>query len=250
MPTYRLDIEYDGTDWHGWQIQPDDPTVQGAIEIALNTALRQSVSITGSGRTDSGVHASGQVAHFFVEDEVDAHRLLASLNGLLPTSVAIRDVRQVHDDFHARFDARSRKYSYRIATRYIAIGAPYRWFVRPKPDFDVMNQAAALLLGTQNFSSFCRTASETENRICTISDARWIASPDRMGDVDFIIQADRFLHGMVRAIVGTLLEIGHGKSTAESIKEILAAEDRRAAGFAAPARGLSLEKVEYDEEGQ
>jgi len=116
LPTYRLDIEYDGTDWHGWQIQPDDPTVQGAIEIALKTALRQSVSITGSGRTDSGVHASGQVAHFSVEDEVDAHRLLASLNGLVPTSVAIRAVRQVHDDFHARFDARSRKYRYRIAT--------------------------------------------------------------------------------------------------------------------------------------
>ena len=247
MPTYRLDIEYDGTDWHGWQIQPDDQTVQGAIETAMQTALRQAVSITGSGRTDSGVHASGQVAHFKTSEPLDAHRLLASLNGLLPDSIAIRDVVCVQDGFHARFDAVSRQYRYRIATRPIALGAPYRWFLRPAPDWKLMNEAACLLKGTKNFSSFCRTASETENRVCTISEAIWNASPERDGDLDFVIRADRFLHGMVRSIVGSLVDIGNGKAGVESMLDVIAAEDRTAAGFAAPARGLTLEKVEYGE---
>lgn len=250
MPTYRLDIEYLGTDWSGWQIQPDQPTVQGAIETALETALRSPVSIVGSGRTDTGVHASGQVAHLQVPGDIDTYRLLASANGLLPRSVAVTSITKVRDDFHARYDATARQYRYRISTRATAIEHAIRWHVRPAPDLETMNQAAALLLGTHDFSSFCRTQSETENRVCTVEHAAWEAAQGSLsGDrSDFVIRADRFLHGMVRAIVGTLVEVGHGKRAPGDIETILAARDRTVAGFAAPPGGLMLERVHYPDD--
>ena len=246
MPTYRLDIEYDGSDWCGWQIQPDNPTVQEAIESALGVALRSSTSIIGSGRTDSGVHAHGQVAHFVVPDEVDTFKLLASLNGILPPSIAIRAITRVGDGFHSRFDAISRLYRYQIATRPIAIDSSTRWIVRPSPDISRMNQAAGHLLGRHDFSSFCRTASETKNRICTITRAEWTKAPSgRDGDFDFYVQSDRFLHGMVRAFVGTLIDVGQGITEPDHLAQILTAKDRTAAGSAAPAKGLTLEYVRY-----
>jgi len=246
LATYRLDIEYIGTKWHGWQIQPEDDTVQGAIENALLTALRERVSTTGSGRTDAGVHACGQVAHFNTETEIDVHRLLASLNGLLPDSVAVSSVSRAVDGFHARFDARWRKYRYRLGTIPFAIDASTRWFLRPAPDISRMIRAAERLIGKNDCSSFCRTASETENRVCEIYEAYWNESQERPGNMDFVIRADRFLHGMVRAIVGTLVEIGQGKREIEDIAQILDAKDRQAAGPAAPPHGLMLEKVGYD----
>ena len=250
VPTYRLDIEYLGTDWSGWQIQPDQPTVQGAIETALETALRAPVSIMGSGRTDTGVHASGQVAHMRVTDDIDTYRLLASVNGLLPPSVAVTSISKVRDDFHARYDARARQYRYRISTRAIAIEQAIRWHVRPVPDLPRMNEAAAFLLGMHDFSSFCRTQSETENRVCTVSHAAWEAAGGPLSDgrSDFVIRADRFLHGMVRAIVGTLVEVGHGKRKPADMEGILAARDRTMAGFAAPPGGLMLERVLYPDD--
>lgn len=246
MLTYRLDIEYLGTDWFGWQIQPDHPTVQGAIETALETVLRRRITIVGSGRTDTGVHASGQVAHMSLEEAIDPFRLRASVNGLLPSSIAVPNIRQVRDDFHARYDARSRQYRYRIGARPFAIDHPIRWHVKPAPDLNMMNEAAQLLLGTHDFSSFCRTQSETENRVCTVDTASWSFTP--AGHADFVIRADRFLHGMVRAIVGTLVEVGHGKRLPGNISEILSARDRTVAGFAAPPGGLMLEKVEYPDD--
>jgi tRNA pseudouridine38-40 synthase len=245
LPTYRLDIEYDGTDWKGWQIQPDHPTVQGAIEDALGIALRSRVSITGSGRTDSGVHASGQVAHFKFDDPFDPEKLFGSLNGILPRSIAVRSLTEAHDSFHARFDASSRQYRYRISVIPVALDAHIRWFVRPSPDFDMMNRAAEMLLGTHNFSAFCRVISETENRVCSLTEARWSPVPEREGSFDFVIRADRYLHGMVRAIVGTLIEVGHGKRSVDSIPKLIQSEDRTEAGFAAPAMGLTLERVSY-----
>ncbi len=245
MPTYRLDIEYDGTEWHGWQIQPNLPTVQGAIESALQTALRFNVSIVGSGRTDAGVHASGQVAHFHTDLPIDSHRLMASLNGLTPNSIAIRSIAEVQDGFHARFDALSRTYRYRLSTLPVALDAPIRWYVRPEPDFERMNLAANHLIGTHNFSAFCKVISDTENKVCTISEASWRACPDKTGSFDFVIRADRYLHGMVRAIVGTLIEIGQGKRDMDSVPQLIASQDRTQAGFAAPPHGLSLEKVVY-----
>ena len=248
MPTFRLNIEYLGTEWHGWQIQPDHPTIQGAIESALRTAMRQPIGITGSGRTDTGVHASGQVAHLSIDQDVDEQRLLASLNGLLPGSIAIRSIQRVRDDFHARFDAGSRQYRYRMGHVPFAIEDAIRWFVRPAPDMTRMNRAASLLLGRHDFTSFCRTQSETENRVCTIETAGWMVTAEDESKVDFVVRADRFLHGMVRAIVGTLVEIGQGKRDPDDITAILAARDRKKAGFAAPARGLMLEKVLYPDD--
>ena len=246
MPTYRLDIEYLGTDWYGWQIQPAHPTVQGAVETALETALRTPVSIVGSGRTDTGVHASGQVAHLVLDTPADPFRLLASVNGLLPSSIAVTSIREVRPGFHARYDAFSRQYRYRIGLRPLAIDHAIRWLVRPAPDLDRMNEAAHFLLGQHDFSSFCRTQSETENRVCTVDLAQW--EPKAEGHADFVIRADRFLHGMVRAIVGTLVEVGHGKRTPEELPGVIAARDRTVAGFAAPPGGLMLEQVRYPDD--
>lgn len=246
VPTYRLDIEYLGTDWYGWQIQPAHPTVQGAIETALETALRTPVSIVGSGRTDTGVHASGQVAHLVLEKPTDTYRLLASVNGLLPRSIAVTSIREVRPDFHARYDARSRQYRYRIGLRPLAIDHAIRWLVKPAPDLGRMNAAARFLLGEHDFSSFCRTQSETENRICCVDTAMWHPTPE--GHADFVIRADRFLHGMVRAIVGTLVEVGHGKREPDDLPGVLAAVDRTVAGFAAPPGGLMLERVRYPDD--
>lgn len=246
MPTYRLDIEYDGTDWSGWQIQPDRPTVQEALERAVRTAVRsETIDVTGSGRTDAGVHATGQVAHFSTDVELDPVRLKASLNGLVPHSIAIRGVQLVADDFHARFNARWRRYRYRISVEPLALERSFVWYVRPEPDIAAMNEAATYLLGRHDFSSFCRTKSETTNRICHVYEAAWFAGP-YPGRWDFLVRADRFLHGMVRSMVGTLLDVGHHKLEPTVLRDILNATDRTSAGPAAPAHGLVLEAVEYD----
>ncbi|QXD15072.1 tRNA pseudouridine(38-40) synthase TruA [Rhodocaloribacter litoris] len=244
MPTYRLLIEYDGTDFHGWQVQPNGPTVQEALERAATTVLRQPVSIIGSGRTDAGVHARGQVAHFTTGTPVNVDRLRNALNGLLPPSIAVLALEEAPDGFHARYSARRRRYHYYTGLHPHPLERAWRHVLRPAPDFERMNRAAAALRGTHDFSAFCRTRSETENRRCTVFEAHWVAE-DRPGDWHFRITADRFLHGMVRAIVGTLLEIGRGKRPEDDLLRVLASGDRREAGPAAPARGLVLEHVEY-----
>ncbi|WP_420455391.1 tRNA pseudouridine(38-40) synthase TruA [Rubrivirga sp.] len=244
MPTTRLLIEYDGTDFRGWQVQAEGPTVQGEIEAALATALRKPVGVVGSGRTDAGVHARGQVAHLVTEAAVDLRRLRAALNGLLPPAVVVLAAEPVPDGFHARYDARRRRYVYRASTEPRALDRRTRVLLRPAPDLDAMNEGARHLLGRHEFSSFCRTKSETTNRMCTVTRARWTAG-DRPGDLDFEIEADRFLHGMVRAVVGTLVEVGRGRRAPAAVADVLAARDRRAAGPAAPPHGLVLDRVDY-----
>ncbi|MEX0747155.1 MAG: tRNA pseudouridine(38-40) synthase TruA [Rhodothermales bacterium] len=245
MPTYRMQIEYDGTDFCGWQIQPGEPTIQHALEQALATVIGKPIDIVGSGRTDSGVHARGQVAHFSTEEVIDEFKVLASLNGLVPCSIAVRSLHETSQDFHARYDARLRRYHYYICTGFRALERHVRWHVRPIPDFERMNRAALDLLGEHDFSTFCRTQSETENRICRVQTAHW--TPESQdGDWRFEIAADRFHHGMVRAIVGTLIEIGHGKRPLDALPRIMHARDRREAGPAAPALGLILEEVMYE----
>ena len=244
MPTTRLLVEYDGTDFHGWQVQPGQRTVQGELEAALATALRQPVDVVGSGRTDAGVHARGQVAHIVTETAPDTHRLRAQLRGLLPDAIAVRQLELAPDGFHARFNAIRRTYHYHVSEERRALERRWRVPLAPVPDIERMNDAAGDLLGEHEFSSFCRTRSETTNRVCRVETACWV--PDsREGDWRFEIAADRFVHGMVRAVVGTLLEIGRGRRAPNAIPSILAAHDRRAAGPAAPARGLVLHHVAY-----
>ena len=245
MPTYRLLIEYDGSRFHGWQIQPGHPTVQETLEKAISIAGGETVQVVGSGRTDAGVHARGQVAHVVLRDPIDPFRLRASVNGIVEGGVAVLDVAPVADDFHARYDARRRRYHYYVATEPRVLDRSTRLHVRPTPDFDAMNVAAKHLHGTHDFDAFCRARSETTNRICTISVAEW-RPESRTGDWFFVIAADRFLHGMVRTVVGTLLEIGHNKRDAEQLPAVLASRDRRRAGPAVPAHGLVLEEVTYD----
>jgi tRNA pseudouridine38-40 synthase len=242
--TYKLLIEYDGTDLHGWQIQPDAETVQHLIESALEVLLKVRPSLVGSGRTDAGVHARGQVAHFCLTNELDPWKLQASLNGLLPHTVRILDVSRAPNGFHARYDAYLRTYHYYVSTVPRALDRNIRCLVAPEPNFKIMNEAAEILVGEHDFSAFCRTKSETENRVCRIDEAAWLPE-NRPGDWLFRITANRFLHGMVRTVVGTLLDVGQSRRSASDLREILESRDRRRAGQAAPARGLTLEKVSY-----
>ena len=244
MPTLRLLVEYDGTDFQGWQRQANGPSVQAAIEDALAVILGAPVGIVGAGRTDTGVHARGQVAQFETERDVDPRRLTASLTGLLPASVAVRCAEAAPAGFHARFDATSRTYHYHIATSARALDARTRVIVRAPTDFEAMNRAAQALLGRHECSAFCRTRSETTNRTCAVETARWVPE-GRPGDWRFEIAADRFLHGMVRAVVGTLLEVGRGRRPETAIADALATHDRRAAGPAAAPHGLVLPHVGY-----
>lgn len=246
MPTYRLLIEYDGQPFHGWQIQPDQPSVQGAIETALATVTRKAINVVGSGRTDAGVHARGQVAHFVSDAPLDLFRVQRALNGLLRPHIGILDIAPTHATFHARYDARRRRYHYGITTLPRPLERHRRWLVRPAPAIDRMNEAAHALLGEHDYDAFCRIQSATKNRVCTVHHAAW--QPDEQdGTWRFVIEADRFLHGMVRAIVGTLVQIGHGKRPVDDVPRLLASKDRRRAGPAAPAHGLALVYVGYDE---
>ena len=248
MPTCVAMIEYDGTNYHGWQRQANARSVQEELEHALSICCRQPhIAVTGSGRTDTGVHARGQIAHFKVpDDQMPAPPILKkSLNGLLPTDIVVLQCAYASENFHARFDARSRRYHYYVSLEPTALERKFRLKLNYTPDFDRMNAAARLLIGNHHFGAFCRTQSLTTNRVCDVTHAEWMCENDR-GNWRFEIKANRFLHGMVRAIVGTLLEVGTGKRAVGSIPDTLASRDRQMAGPATAPHGLVLEEVVYD----
>ncbi len=247
MSTYALLIEYDGTNYSGWQRQRSHPTIQSTIEQALRVFLRDdNLHIIGAGRTDAGVHAHGQVAHFQCEaiapDQFS--RLTNGLNGLLPPSIAIRASVKAPDDFHARYDAIHRSYHYLISCKPFAIQRHQRLLIQSPLDFECMNCAGKLLIGTQHFGAFCRTNSETTNRVCTVTRAAW-KQESLPHHWRFIIHADRFLHGMVRSIVGTILEIGQHKMPLRSLEDIIRKRDRRNAGPTIAAHALTLNRIDY-----
>lgn len=239
---YFITFAYRGTDFHGSQTQPNGNTVQAEMEAAFATILREPVSLTFAGRTDAGVHADMMVAHFDWYQPLPAN-LAGRLNNLLPASIAVRDIRQVMDLAHARFDALARTYHYRITMR----KDPFLCFnhtrVAEGLDFDAMNEAALYLLGRQDFASFCRAHTDAKTTICNVKEAYWMQENET--EATFVITADRFLRNMVRAIVGTLFEVGRGKMMPEEMESILAARNRCSAGHSSPAEGLSLVEIIY-----
>ena len=239
---YFITFSYDGTNFHGSQMQPNGNTVQAEMEAAFATILRVPVALTFAGRTDAGVHAEKMVAHFDWPDKLPAN-LGARLNNLLPASIAVIDICRVTNDAHARFDALERTYRYRITTR----KDPFLYInharVAAGLDFEAMNKAAQLLLGQLDFASFCRTHTDAKTTICDVREARWEQESET--EAYFVISANRFLRNMVRAVVGTLFEVGKGKMTASQFKAVIEAKDRCRAGHSAPAEGLSLVEIIY-----
>ena len=241
---YFITFSYRGTDFHGSQTQPNGNTVQAEMEAAFATILRQPVPLTFAGRTDAGVHAEKMVAHFDIDQlPITNHQLQNRLNGLLPDSIAIIDLYRVTDEAHARFDATARTYYYRITTRKDPFIYINHTRVAKGLDFEAMNEAAQRLIGRQDFSSFCRTHTDVKTMICDVREAGWVQENET--EAYFVITADRFLRNMVRAVVGTLFEVGQHKMTAAQFGEVIASLNRCQAGHAAPAEGLSLVEIIY-----
>ena len=239
---YFISFAYRGTDFHGSQTQPNGNTVQAELEAAFATILREPVSLTFAGRTDAGVHAEKMVAHFDVAKAVPVN-FGARLNNLLPDSIAIIDLRRVTDEAHARFDATARTYYYRITTRKDPFLYINHTRIAQGLDFEAMNKAAQWLLGKQDFASFCRTHTDVKTTICDVREAKWIQENET--EAYFVITADRFLRNMVRAVVGTLFEVGKHRMTKVQFGEVIAAHNRCQAGHSAPAEGLSLVEIIY-----
>lgn len=248
MPTYRMLIEYEGTRYHGWQVQPDRITVQQVIEEALQTLLKEQVRIQAAGRTDAGVHAVGQVASFITKVPLDRQRFLRSVNALTPYDIAILDVKAAPDEFNARRWATGREYRYFLINRDApsAVKRHFSWHVPVALDIDAMRQAAGHLIGEHDFASFCASGCDSKTTLRTMRTAALNQRPD--GFLEFVFLANGFLKSMVRAIVGTLHQIGLGKIPAGEIEKILSAGDRTEAGPTAPARGLFFTRVDYSED--
>jgi tRNA pseudouridine38-40 synthase len=242
MARYFLDIAYNGTRYHGWQLQANAHSVQAELNKALRTLLRHPVETTGSGRTDTGVHAAQQMVHLDMETEMPPDRILHSLNALLPPDISANSIFPVGQTRHARFDAVSRSYEYRICHRKNPFlqNLCYRYSLRP--DVARMNEAAQLLLQYEDFECFSRVHTDVANFRCAITQALWRYEGDLLV---FHISANRFLRGMVRAIVGTLLEVGEMRMDAAGFEAVIQSQDRQKAGRAVPPGGLFLTRVEY-----
>jgi tRNA pseudouridine38-40 synthase len=242
MPNIRLMIEYDGTDYVGWQFQKNGRSIQEEIEKAIKQILQADIRITGAGRTDAGVHARGQVASFFMEEEFEISTLAKSLSSVLPHSIVIREAVEAPLDFNARYDAKKRRYSYSISQEPIAIQRNYCWQVFQKLDPDLMQMCAKQIIGEHGFRAFCKVEDDLHQHRCTITSAEWTKNNKLL---IFEITSNRFLHGMVRTLVGTMVNVGRGHSKMNEFAKILESKDRAAAGMSAPAKGLILEEIYY-----
>lgn len=239
---YFLEFSYKGTNYHGWQIQPNAITVQEILEKKMSTLLGEKISVTAAGRTDTGVHAKKMYAHFDY-DNLDKNKFIYRLNSFLPKDIAIHDLIHVKTDAHARFDAVSRKYLYYIHHKKNPFLEEVSWHWKFKElDIDKMNLAAAKLLDFNDFTSFAKLHTDNKTNICKVEKAKWTKQKDQY---IFEIEADRFLRNMVRSIVGTLVEIGNNKLSHEDIIEIIEKKDRKFASASAPASGLFLAEVVY-----
>lgn len=244
---YFIHLSFDGTAYHGWQVQPHSSSVQQTLQQALATLLRRpEVEVVGAGRTDAGVHASGMVAHFdHPLPQLDAAQLRYKLNRLLPPDIAVGHISAVEDTMHARFSATSRTYHYHIHLHKNPFLRNRSWLVGFPLDFDAMNQATALLMNYTDFTSFSKVDTDAKTNLCTITQAHWQETAP--GEWRFTISANRFLRNMVRAIVGTLVEVGRGRLTLEGFRQVIEGKDRCLAGESVPAQGLFLAAVKYGE---
>ena len=241
---FFIDISYNGASYHGWQIQPNADTVQDQINHALSVILNTEIKVVGAGRTDTGVHAKQLIAHFDFDQKIDIKEIIFKMNGFLADDIAINDIYQVIPDAHARFSAISRTYEYRIS-KFKDPFAPHSLLLHRSLDISKMNSACKFIIGENDYSSFAKLHSENHTNNCKIFSANW--SEDDYTLI-FSIKANRFLRNMVRSIVGTMIDVGDGKTPPESIKEIILAKDRAVAGYSVPANGLSLLQIEYSKE--
>ena len=246
---FFIELAYDGTRYHGWQIQPNAVTVQEVLHNALKTVLRQPVETTGCGRTDTGVHASEFFAHFdmqvdddFIADNLWLTEKAKSLNAVLPTDIAIKRLFPVLPEAHARFDAILRSYEYHIHFNKDPFKQNYSWLIRDQPDIELMNKAARMIMDFTDFSCFSKSNTQVKTNNCKIYHAEWVATDN---GIIFHISADRFLRNMVRAIVGTLLQVGRHEMEPWQVKLIIQSKDRSKAGTSVPACGLYLTEVKY-----
>ncbi len=247
MQRYFIYLAYDGTNYHGWQVQPNGVSVQGTLMKALSTYLRREVELVGAGRTDAGVHARLMVAHFDFDDSLGCPLLADKLNRLLPPDIAVYKIVPVKPDAHARFDAKARTYKYYITTAKNPFGRQYACrLYGTAPDIERMNEAARLLFNYTDFTSFSKLHTDVKTNNCRIMHAEW--TPCGENEWVFTIQADRFLRNMVRAIVGTLLEVGRGKLSLEGFCQVIELKDRCKAGSSVPGNALFLVGVDYPED--
>lgn len=244
---YFMTLSFNGTRFHGWQRQPGDMSVQETIEAALAKLLRRETALTGAGRTDAGVHARKMVAHFdTVAPIADEHKFIGGLNAMTGHDIAIESITRVANDAHARFDATSRTYHYYAIDHKSPFAREMAWKAPADLDYEAMNEAAKLLLKTSDFTSFAKLHSDAKTNICKVTRAEWIDKGD--GVHVFVITADRFLRNMVRAVVGTLVEVGRGKLDIEGFKAVIDGKNRCMAGTSMPAHGLYLWDVTYDQQ--
>lgn len=242
MRNVKLTLEYDGTDFCGWQWQPKGRTVQGTLLSSLKKLLQESPTVIASGRTDAGVHALGQVVNFKTENNLSLSSIRLGLNSFLPSDISILEAEEVDEEFDARRDAVKRKYQYVISRRRRAVGRQYSWHCKYELDLNEIKKATEYLIGEHAFTAFAKVNEEEPHYLCNVENALWKETENK---IVFEICANRFLHNMVRIIVGTMVEVGRGKLAPVQIKNILQSRDRDRAGFTAPPQGLFLVKVYY-----
>jgi tRNA pseudouridine38-40 synthase len=242
MPRYKLTIEFDGTNFSGWQIQPTDRTVEQTLEEAFSKVLQQPIDLIGQGRTDAGVHARGQVAHVDLAEETDIEKLLTGVNGLAGNEIQVVGYEIADPEFHARFDAISREYEYTITQRRMPLQRHFSWVLRQPVDIDILHECSALLDGEFDFAGFSKFNEDNFTTLCEIQLSEFLVEGEV---IRYRIRANRFLRNMVRRLVGTMVRVAQGKMTKEQFKEVLKMPGSAFPTYTAPAKGLVLEKVFY-----
>jgi tRNA pseudouridine38-40 synthase len=242
MPRYKLLVEYDGTDYHGWQRQPNANTVEEELEKGITRILGEPVDIKGQGRTDSGVHAEAQAAHFDSEQPIDRSGFLYAMPGVLPRDISVWDLQQVQDDFHARFDAKSRQYRYQMITRPSPLADRFAKRVSRDLNPDVMNKCAEMIADTHDFRNFCKISDQRESTVCNVEHSVFMREGHRL---TYRIRANRFKHHMVRRLVGTMLQAGLGKMPLSHFRKMLDEPENEHRSHGIAAKGLVLEQVRY-----